>query len=189
MSRVCEGDQTAFAHLVHRHTDRYLHLAIRTLGDRAEAEDVVQTVFVALWQRPHQWNSRKSQFTTWFYQVVLNACRDVQRKSRRSEPLDTHQLEQALPAITSEQNRFEEMQESHELHQHLQRAITQLPINQRDAINLVVYCALSQQQVAEIMGVSVKALESLLSRAKQKLRAELGSLSLNSANIKAAATG
>ncbi len=167
---VCQSNQTAFAELVRRHTDRFFALAYRTLGDQSDAEDIVQTAFIKLWQqRPDAWQAGRSKFTTWFYQIILNACRDFLRKHKRQTVTSSEIIESQSDAVESEQQLAEQRQGDKQRQAILHEGLRSLSASQRDAINLVVYCELPQRQAAEIMGISIKALESLLQRAKKRL--------------------
>lgn len=169
MQQISEGSHTAFADLVSRHTQRFLNLAYRVLQNMGDAEDIVQTAFIRLWQRPDAWNAHKSQFTTWFYRVVLNACHDFQRKHGRQILMEAADLEPMQNSVSSEEVLLQERQISARKEAFLQAEIAKLPSSQRDALNLVVYCALPQKQAAEVLGISLKALEALLGRARRKL--------------------
>lgn len=174
MELVCTGNHEAFAELVRRHTDQFLILADRVLESRVDAEDIIQAAFVKLWQNPAAWDAEKSRFTTWFYKVVLNACHDFLRKNQRRILLDGPKLEAMLLPSDSEQEILEARQDAAQRRCDLQNAMNDLPGSQRDALNLVVYSALPQKQAAEIMGIGLKALESLLSRARKSLAQKIG---------------
>jgi len=176
MAQVCHGNHDAFAQLVHQHTQQFFALAFRTLQDHAEAEDIVQTAFIKLWQRPAAWNQQKSKFTTWFYRVILNACHDHLRKQKHWQSADIGTLDAALEPVCSEQVNLEQAQLTSLRQQSLELAIKGLPASQRDALNLVVYCSLPQAQAASILGVSLKALESLLVRAKRSLKKQVAAM-------------
>jgi RNA polymerase sigma-70 factor (ECF subfamily) len=169
MLMVCNANHDAFAELVQRHTQNFFALAFRTLQSKDDAEDIVQNSFIKLWQRPHSWNSEKSLFTTWFYRVIINACHDHIRRNKRFVYVEPQVIENALPTISSEQSNLEAEQELRRQQRYLEMGLAKLSGAQRDAINLVVYCALPQKQAASIMGVGLKALESLLVRAKRAL--------------------
>ena len=159
---ILEGNHDAFAEVVNRHTDRFFALAFRTLQNRGDAEDVVQSAFIKLWQKPQSWDSSKSQFTTWFYRVVVNSCHDHRRKHKRILDVDDQIIELAIEPVDSEQITLEEQQQENWQRKCLEVAISKLPASQQDALNLVVYSELPQKQAAEIMNISLKALESLL---------------------------
>ena len=165
---VAAGNQEAFAEIVKRHLRSITSLAYRTLYSQADAEDVAQTVLIKLWQKPTSWDPNKASLSTWLYRVTLNACYDASRaRSRRTE------LEQNDDSSISQSDVSEDIsdrQESHIKNEAVQHAIKQLPDTQRDAITLAVFVGLPQKQVASILGVSVKAVESLLIRAKKSLK-------------------
>jgi len=169
MKLVNSGKHDAFAEIVDRHTDRYFALAFRTLQNASDAEDIVQNAFIKLWQKPSAWDSKKSQFTTWFYRVVINACHDHLRKFKNQVLASEEVIDSVADPIASQQSILEKDQDDDIRKQQLNDAIRLLPSSQRDVINLVVYLALPQKQVAEIMGISVKAVESLLVRAKRAI--------------------
>ena len=166
---IVEGDHDAFSEIVAKHTDRFFALAFRTLHNKSDAEDVVQTAFIKFWQKPQSWNSDKSQFTTWFYRVVINACHDHHRKQKRNVDIDEKIFDNILEPIDSEQTLLEQHQHDCQRKKLLEFAISKLPASQKDALNLVVYSELPQKQAAEIMNISLKALESLLVRAKRSM--------------------
>jgi RNA polymerase sigma-70 factor, ECF subfamily len=167
MGMIRNGDRTAFSELVMRHTKRYYSLAYRMLSNREEAEDIVQESFLALWTKPDSWDSkRQAKFTTWFYRVVTNACIDTKRKNT---PL---QLEDGYDP-PDESRGTEEMLELKREKENIDAYIGELPESQQTALTLCFYEGVSNRDAADIMGVSVKALESLLMRAKSSLRNKL----------------
>ena len=170
---VKKGDHSAYSCLVKRHTNSLYRLALRTLGNSYDAEDVVQTVLIKFWQKPHKWNVDKSRLSTWLYTVVLNACRDLQRKQSSNSRGILKVFDFESSGERMQQQSEESLLESNQLiygrRSALLEAISDLPINQRDAINLVVFCELPQSQTAKVLGVSLKAVESLLVRAKRTL--------------------
>jgi len=173
MRRIRNGNHKAFTELVSIHTDRFFALAFQTLQHQSDAEDVVQAVFIKLWQNPHAWKSSKAVFTTWFYRVILNACYDHQRKYKRVVPTDIPIIESIMPPSDDEQQLLEQKQEIYNKQARLEIAIANLPSSQRDALNLIVYSELPQKQAAQIMGISLKAIESLLVRAKKSLKSSV----------------
>lgn len=181
MLMVCNANHEAFAELVRRHTHNFFSLAFRTLQCKDDAEDIVQNAFIKLWQKPHSWNSDKSLFTTWFYRVIINACHDHLRRNKRWVYVEPQVIESALPSIVSEQGNLEAEQELRLQQRYLEMGLAKLSSAQRDAINLVVYCALPQKQAASILGVGLKALESLLVRAKRALLKNVAQLQLDNA--------
>ncbi len=166
---IVQGNESAFAELVIRHTDRFFLLAYRTLHNQSDAEDVVQSAFIKFWQQPRLWNADKSKFTTWFYRVIINACHDVQRKSAKQRSLEYSLTDQSDVFVGSEESGFDQRQSDAWRKQCVESAFRSLPASQRDALNLVVYCEIAQKEAADILGIKLKALESTLHRAKKNL--------------------
>ncbi|MEO0369024.1 MAG: sigma-70 family RNA polymerase sigma factor [Pseudomonadota bacterium] len=174
---VCDSDQLAFAELVTRHNHRFFQLAVRTLQSISDAEDVVQLAFIKYWEKPSLFKADKAKFTTWFYRVVLNRCKDLQRSLNSSDANFSQYLENCVVHhsldIDDEESALIRRVETMENQVALEYAIRQLSISQRDAINLVIYSELPQKQAAEVLGISLKALESTLVRAKKKIVADV----------------
>lgn len=168
MVRVQRGDHQAFAILVRRNTQKFFACAYRVCGDVYEAEDIVQDAFLKLWNRPEVWSEGKgAKFTTWFYRVVTNLAIDRKRKKR---PTANNDVLDFVPDTTP---RADQMMIETQEQKMLEQAIQHLPDRQKAALSLCFYEGLSNKEAAEIMGVGVKALESLLMRAKTALKEEL----------------
>ena len=164
-ARIAAGDHRAFTKLVDRHTDRFYALAWKMCGDDRQAEDIVQEAFVKLWQNPEKYDpSRGAKFTTWFYRVVVNLSYDIARKKT---PVDASHV---IDIFESGERPVDEKIAEAEQQSELENAIQQLPERQKTALNLCFYEEVSNAEAAEIMGVGLKALESLLMRAKKNLR-------------------
>jgi RNA polymerase sigma-70 factor (ECF subfamily) len=164
LALIQDGNGQAFAVLVERHTQRFYRLAFRYLQNKAAAEDVVQDAFLKLWENPASWQpDRSSKFTTWFYRVVVNLCFDHRKKK------GTVALNEDLPLIDDREPVDETMMRAQE-QRILEKHIAVLPERQRTALNLCFDEGLSNQEAAEIMGVNLKALQSLIMRAKTTLK-------------------
>ncbi|MDL1870959.1 sigma-70 family RNA polymerase sigma factor [Deltaproteobacteria bacterium PRO3] len=161
--RVQKGDREAFNRLVQEHVGRYFRIARRILGDSGEAEDIVQTAYLKFWQAPSKWNADLGwKFSTWFYRVVVNLCLDLKRR-RRETPTE------APPEASAEAGTEDAL-----IHRERQRRLVawleELPERQRSALQLCFYEGLSNEEAAQVMGLKLKALQSLLMRAKAQLR-------------------
>jgi RNA polymerase sigma-70 factor (ECF subfamily) len=164
LAHVKKGNGQAFAVLVERHTERFYRLAYRYLQSKAAAEDVVQDAFLKLWENPATWQpERNSKFTTWFYRVVVNLCLDL-RKKKGAVVLDN-----TMELIDDRESVDESIMRAQEQHM-LEKEIAALPERQRAALSLCFDEGLSNQEAAEIMGLNLKALQSLIMRAKTTLK-------------------
>jgi len=164
-----QGDRAAAARLIARHGPRLHALARRMLGRPAEAEDVVQEVFLKLWTHAGRWRPGTAKFETWLYRVALNQCYDRLRK-RRHEP-----LEAAMAVPDGAPPPDAGLQAAH-ISAAVARALADLPERQRAALLLCHFQGCGNQQAAEMMGLSVEALESLLARGRRGLKVRLAHL-------------
>lgn len=163
-------DASAFSELVIRHTDYFFRVAWKSWPDREDAEDIVQEAFVKVWQDPFLYNADKgAKFTTWFYRVVTNMALDRARKKRpvHIEPAHLGQFAKATDKEPAAE--YADMEDAIAL----ENAIQELPERQKLALNLCFYDGLSNQEAADMMEVGIKALESLLMRAKNGIRNSL----------------
>lgn len=167
VARVATGDRHAFAMLVMRHADRFLALAERLLGDRAEAEDALQDAFAKLWTRADGFDPGRARFSTWFYRVVANAATDRLRRRRGTQSLPDG-WDQADGRPAADQTLADGQRALR-----VAAAVAALPERQRLALTLSYYEGLNNREAASIMELSVKALESLLVRARRQLRGDL----------------
>ncbi|WP_081071216.1 RNA polymerase sigma factor [Burkholderia territorii] len=166
VARVGARDASAVRVLVARKLPRLLALATRMLGDRSEAEDVAQETFVRIWNHAPRWRDGEARFDTWLHRVVLNLCYDRLR-GRREEPVDT------LPDVPDPQPEPAAHAELRSRDARVREALAALPPRQREALVLQYYQDMSNLEAANLMGITVDALESLLARARRNLRAQL----------------
>lgn len=167
MLRVGTGDQKAFAALMDRHLTRTVRLAARLLGSEAQADDVAQEAFVRVWRHAPTWQdsaARGARFTTWLYKIVSNLVIDEKRK-RVNVNID----DIAEPTDDSAPNGERVLIDRQRVVE-VRKALSQLPDRQRDAFVLCFYEEYSNRDAAAALDVSVKALESLLVRARRSLR-------------------
>lgn len=129
LQAIAGGDRSAFDRLSRRHLDRAYGVALRMTGSRADAEDVVQDVFLRLWQRPDAWRPGQAQFSTWLYRVVVNRCLDLKRRPKGTD-LDSVEEPQD-PDANAEDSLLDA-----ERSRALDSAVSQLPERQREAIVL-----------------------------------------------------
>jgi len=161
---IREGRHDAFAEIVNRHSKRFYSIAYRLIFNKDDAEDVVQEAFARLWEKRLSWNpDKEAKFTTWFYKVVINLCIDHNRK-KKPEPLC-----EEMPLMDKQQGHEAMMQEKQKQVM-LERFIQELPERQQLALNLCFYEGISNQEAAEMIGVNLKALQSLIMRAKMTLK-------------------
>lgn len=170
VARVAQGDQTAARAIMARHLPKILNLGRRMLGDQIEAEDVAQDVFVRVWTHAARWQPGQAKFETWLHRVAMNLCYD---RLRRKPATALDQVPEPVDHAPGPAAKLFEAQLAHAVNE----ALKHLPDRQREALVLCHYQGLTNIDAAQIMGVSVEAMESLLSRGRRTLKATLKPLS------------
>lgn len=164
-AKVAAGDAAAFGVLVDRHSPMAFRVACRMLGDRSEAEDVVQDAFTRLWI-----NAASLDFAAgpggWLHRVTVNLCFD--RLRRRRFVADV-----AVPDIADDAPGADLAHDRARLAAVTSAAIARLPDRQRAAIILTHYEQFANAAAAAALGLNIKAFESLLLRARAALRVQL----------------
>lgn len=160
------GDTHAFAALVHRYRDRHARFAIRLLGSRDDAEDVLQSVFLRAYR-----NLAKCQdperFGAWLHRIVVNECRTfATRRGAREVRLVR---DEALLAATVDDGAVSDPV----LRAGIQRALARLPHDLREAFLMKYVEELSYEEMAGATGVGVSALKMRVKRACDQLREQL----------------
>ncbi|WP_298242461.1 RNA polymerase sigma factor [uncultured Bradyrhizobium sp.] len=163
LDRLATGDEAAFRMLVERHIDRAYAIALRIVGNAADAEDVVQDTMLKIWSHRGRWQHGRAKFSTWLYRVISNRCIDLRRKPR-TENVET------VPEVADGQPGAVELIERNELNGMLEIAMQRLPEQQRIAVIFSYHENMSNGEIAEVMDTTVAAVESLLKRGRQQLR-------------------
>jgi RNA polymerase sigma-70 factor (ECF subfamily) len=163
LDKLATGDEVAFRMLVERHIDRAYAIALRIVGNAADAEDVVQDSMLKIWSHRGRWQHGRAKFSTWLYRVISNRCIDLRRKPR------TENVE-AVPEVADNQPGAVELIERNELNDMLELAMQRLPEQQRVAVILSYHENMSNGEIAQVMDTTVAAVESLLKRGRQQLR-------------------
>jgi RNA polymerase sigma-70 factor (ECF subfamily) len=166
VAKAGRGDRDAAARLIARHSAKLLTVAGRMLSSRAEAEDAVQEVFLRLWTHAGRWQPGGAKFETWLYRVMLNQCYDRLRR-RPTQPLEE------AAEVADEAPLPGDGLDDGQVGREIARALETLPERQKAAILLCHFKEYGNIEAAEIMGLSVEALESLLARGRRALRARL----------------
>jgi len=162
LARFAQGDRAAAQVLTARLAPVVYAQAFRMLGDRAEAEDITQDSLLRLWHAAPDWQAGQAKVTTWLYRVTSNLCIDKMRKSNR-------QSSDAVPEMPDDGPDMERRLQDSARAQALRAALSDLPDRQKQAMVLRHLEGLSNPDVAQIMQISVEAVESLMSRGKRSL--------------------
>jgi RNA polymerase sigma-70 factor, ECF subfamily len=177
MARIAEGDEYAFEILVNRHQTSVLNFIYRFVGDRAQAKDLAQEVFIRVWQSAKNYKP-KAKFTTWIYRITANLCFNELKSARRKKLFqflrsdadnEIHGEKDFPDGSPSPEDLLLAKERSHQI----TKALQSLPENQRMAVILKRYDDFSYEEIARILNCSVSAVESLLVRGKRSLQEKL----------------
>ena len=163
MREVGTGSAAAFAVLVERHTPALYRVAMRMLSDGHEAEDVVQECFVRLWQHAPRWQPSGAGLVGWLHRIAMNLCFD---RKRRFRVVTTPEL----PDMADEAPLADEIIASEQAHGAVANALADLSERYRAALVLCYYEGFTNALAAEVLALNIKAMESLLFRARRQMR-------------------
>ena len=169
-----QGDRDAFHSLFEAYKDKVFSIAVYSSGgDRTLAEDVTQQIFLKLFTAIRQFRG-DSEFTTWLYRLVVNACLDERRRSRRLLPWGTETT--AAMDNVSEKKPQERQYARREVSEAVHVAIEELKPKFRLPILLKYIEGLSYEEIAEVMGCSKGTVASRLNRGHSQLAKRLSHL-------------
>jgi len=159
------GDPDAFATLVLRHRDRLWSLALRTTGNRDDAADAVQDALLSAHRNAAGFRS-EAAVTTWLHRIVVNACLD---RLRRQRTRPTVPWPESDLGVAPEQLTAPDAIGRHETRWEIERALQQLPDDQRAAVVLVDVEGFSVAEAAQLLDCPTGTVKSRCARGRAKL--------------------
>ncbi len=166
-----QGDRAAFQLLFETYKDKVFSIAVYSSGDRALADDITQQIFLKLFTAIRQFRG-ESEFTTWLYRLVVNACLDERRRRRRLLPWG----ETVAMRKAGERKPQEKQYARREVSEAVQAAIGELKPKFRLPILLKYIEGLSYEEIASVMGCSKGTVASRLNRGHSQLAKRLSHL-------------
>jgi len=165
---IAEHDQKAFLALYERYGNLVYSLALRVVRHQIMAEEVTQDVFLKVWQQPSRWNPALGQFSSWLLTITRNAGIDRLRKERRHWA-PAHDFSEPFPQLGEEAAIGDNPFWYDGLI--LTRLLQQLPLEQRQLIELAFYQGYTHSELAENLGLPLGTVKTRLRTGLQKLRA------------------
>jgi len=165
---IADGDQLAFRQLYGMFSERVYNTALSYVQNREDAEEVTQDVFTNVYRSARKFRA-DATVSTWIYRIAINASLNCLKRKQRVSFLRLGDTQREKPDFVHPGVLLENKEKAQELF----RAINTLPDSQKTAFILSFVEDLPRQEVADVMKVSLKAVESLLQRAKRNLRTEL----------------
>jgi len=177
---VKTGDHEAFDALFQRHFPTVYRQAFRVVGNQAEAEEVVQEVFLTLYEKAQTFRGA-SAFSTWLYRITINAALSKLRRRKRREELS---LDDYLPRFREDghhlvrpvvdwSNELEGRLAKEQIYRLIQDALDQLPPVDKAVVLLSDVEGLSDREIGTTLGLTVSAVKARLHRSRLVLRGKL----------------
>ena len=163
VAQVLSGDLDAFTQLVHRHRDDHMRFAVRMLGNRLDADEALQSAWLRAFRHLHRC-ADPARFGAWVFAIVANECRTAaSRRARRERRV-------VDDAAILETEAVDDGSDARATREEIERALDELPPEQREAFILKHVDQMSYEEMADITGVGVSALKMRVKRACERLR-------------------
>jgi RNA polymerase sigma-70 factor (ECF subfamily) len=167
IAAVAQGDRDALGELYDRFSPSMLAVALRMVGSAREAEDVVQDVFLEAWQRARHYDRARGTVRTWLMLRLRSRTLDRMRASRRTRGVSFEEL-QLPPAESNTEATLASLDSDV-----LQKALAELPGDQRRVLELGYFSGQSCAEIAAELSVPIGTVKSRMSRAIAHLRERL----------------
>jgi len=159
VARCLAGETAAFEPIVERYQRVLFTVALRMLGDRAEAADATQNAFVSAYRKLGTFDPQR-RFFSWLYRILVNECLNDRRARHPHEPLSPQLAATGTPA---------DLFEASERRRSVQAAVLSLPPDYREVIVLRHFTGLSYEEIGDALGIPAKTVKSRLHTAKERL--------------------
>jgi RNA polymerase sigma-70 factor, ECF subfamily len=172
LRQIAGGDRTAFAEFYDRHATLMYSVACKILNDPSEAEDVLQEVFVQIWEKAGRFDPKLGRAVSWAAILARNKAIDrIRASQRRTRLAEEAGVEQDV--ITQVSETANEAVHGHEKAKLLQSAIGELPAEQRRAIELAYFSGLTQDEISKKLNTPLGTIKARIRRGLLKLRDQL----------------
>ena len=177
MLDLAKGDISTFEQIMNKYKELVMNIAYRFLQDRSKAEDIAQEVFIKVYNSAGRYKP-KARLSTWIYRITANFCLNELRSQKHFKAISVEATGETPDSIQADPV---ENLEKAKLKHLVRETVDSLPDRQRMVVILQKYEGLSYQEISEIIGCSVSAVDSLLQRAKQNLKHKLAPFFKNKA--------
>ncbi|TCZ69870.1 RNA polymerase sigma factor SigW [Paenibacillus albiflavus] len=170
------GDRRAFAELVELYKDKIYHLGYRMLGNRQEAEDIVQETFMRLYSNLHRYDENQ-KFSTWIFRIAANLCIDRLRKRKVTYSLDAEvndgEGNDYYAMMSSDEDTPEKQVIVSETQRQIRKVIDNMPDKYKSIIVLRYLQDLSLQEISDVLDMPITTIKTRLHRGREYLRKKL----------------
>lgn len=169
IAEAAKGSKAAFNRVMNHQAPRLQNIALRMMGNSSDAEDAVQEALAAAWFKLASFDLSRP-ISPWLTRITVNKCRDLLRKRRIRQFFEFHSDNEAGLTIADDTPDPSAELQARQALEFMQREITRLPAALREPFVLVTFGENSQAEAAHILGISEKAVEMRIYRARNRLR-------------------
>ena len=175
VTQVARGSSAALETLYDRHSATVLGLALRIVGERASAEDVLQETFWRVWKSAESFQAQRGSFTSWLFRIARNLAIDLyRRRNVRPQALTADEGGASVLDQTPDPAMDVASQAQLDLeNQQVRSALSSLPGVQRQVIELAYFYGMTRQEIARATGEALGTIHTRARLALQKIREEL----------------
>jgi RNA polymerase sigma-70 factor (ECF subfamily) len=174
LKRISQGDRKSFEEIYDRFSRILFAAAFRVLNDRVAAEDVLQDVFLQIWEKAPMYNPDLGKPLTWAVTLTRNKAIDYARSIRRRSRLqESAQRESEVFEQYDNRSSFDAVA-SVEASKLVREAIQKLSVNQREVIELAFFSSMTQAEIAERLNEPLGTIKARIRRGMMKLRSVIG---------------
>lgn len=174
MTLAASGDARAIEVLYERYNRIVFSFALRIVGNRQIAEELLQEVFLRAWRQANTYTDRRGSFVTWLLSITHNmAIDELRRRRRRPQRADQEDPIEVLANIPDRGNSVERDVWLNSLRDEVNQAMNSLPQAQRDALELAYFRGLTQREIADELGEPLGTIKTRMRLGLRKLRATL----------------
>ena len=169
IAEAAKGSKTAFNRVMNQQAPRLQNIALRMMGNSSDAEDAVQEALAAAWFKLASFDLSRP-ISPWLTRITVNKCRDLLRKRRIRQFFEFHSDNEAGMIVADDAPDPSAELQARQALEVMQKEITRLPATLREPFVLVTFGENSQAEAAHILGISEKAVETRIYRARNRLR-------------------
>jgi RNA polymerase sigma-70 factor, ECF subfamily len=167
---IRQQQEGALAQLYDRYNRLVFSLAFAMINDRATAEEITLDVFMRVWQKAESYRSDQAKVSTWLTHIARNHTIDVLRRRAVRPEQYAVEWEDSIPELEAHENDPQEATELSLQREHIQAALTQLPQEQKQTLELAYFKGYTQREIAEVLKQPLGTVKTRLRLALQKLR-------------------
>lgn len=171
MTYIAQGRETALAALYDRYATAVMGLAFKVVHDRAIAEEIVQETFYRVWDKSLSFHEHKGNFTSWLFRIARNLAIDnLRRQKVRPQAIESETENEYVQRTSVAKANVAEAAWTSIKQEQIQTAVTQLPEEQRQVIELAYFGGMTRREIAAETGVALGTIHTRARLALQKLQ-------------------